>query len=75
MTSNPFLAEASNDVEDGALAASAASGDKEALEELVRRHQGWVYNIAIRMVVSPDDAADITQEALLRIVTRIAPSE
>lgn len=75
MTSNPFLAEASSDEADAVLATSAAAGNKEALEELIRRHQGWIYNIAIRMVVSPDDASDITQEALLRIVTRIAQFE
>lgn len=58
MTSNPFLAEATSDEADAVLATSAAAGNMEALEELVRRHQGWIYNIAFRMVVSPDDAAD-----------------
>ena len=74
-TANPFLAESSSDGADAALAVSAAAGNREDLEELVRRHQGWIYNIAIRMVVHPEDAADITQEALLRIVTRIAQFE
>ncbi len=66
MTPNPFTAESRRDEADAVLAASASAGDRDALEELIRRHQGWIYNIAIRMVGNPEDAADITQEALLR---------
>ena len=40
--------------------------------ELLERHQSWVYAIALRMVREPADAADLAQEALLRVVTRIS---
>ena len=43
-----------------------------ALAELLERHQSWVYAIALRMVREPADAADLSQEALLRVVTRIS---
>jgi RNA polymerase sigma factor (sigma-70 family) len=56
-------------------AQAAAAGDGAALEGLLRRHQRWVYAIAMRMVRSPDDAADLTQEALIRVVTRIGQFE
>ncbi len=42
----------------------ARSGERVALEELVRRHQAWIYNIAIRMLHHPQDAEDATQEIL-----------
>lgn len=69
---NPFRASEDRDEADAALAASASAGDRRALEELVRRHQPWIFNLAIRMILNPQDAADLTQEVLLRIVTRIA---
>ncbi|MCG7585755.1 RNA polymerase sigma factor [Photobacterium sp. OFAV2-7] len=75
MMRNPFTAEIQHDQKDASLAASAASGDKQALEKLIRRHQGWIYNLAVRMVLNPQNAQDITQEALLRIITRIAQFE
>lgn len=75
MTPNPFTSNEDDDREDTVLATKAASGDKQALDSLVRRHQAWVYNIARRMMLNPADAADVTQEALIRVVTRIAQFE
>lgn len=69
---NPFFASEDRDEADAALAASAAGGDRQALEDIIRRHQPWIFNLAIRMVLNPQEAADLTQEVLLRIVTRIA---
>jgi len=72
---NPFSADAPTDLEDRALVARARSGDREALEALVRQHQGWIYNIAIRMLYHPQDAEDATQEILLKAVTRLSSFE
>src|SRR4051812_21400050 len=69
---HPLREPAERDHEDGALAARAADGDRAALTELLERHQPWVYAIALRMVREPNDAADLAQDALLRVVTRIA---
>ncbi len=54
------------------LAAQACQGDADALETLLRRHQGWIYNIALRMLQTREDAEDATQEVLLRIATHLA---
>lgn len=35
---------------DQPLATAALQGDMNALDELVRRHQSWVFNLALRMV-------------------------
>src|SRR5262249_4338983 len=54
---------------------SRSLGDRASLEELVRRHQRWIYNIAIRMLHHPQDAEDATQEILLKAVTRLSSFE
>ncbi len=56
---------------DGDLARSAASGDRSALDMLLRRHQRWIYNLALRMLWDGNDAEDATQEILLKIATRL----
>lgn len=72
---NPFRAPNATDRDDTRLALAAAEGDRLALETLLRKHQRWVYAIAVRMMLSPVDAADVAQEALLRVVTRIGQFE
>ncbi len=57
---------------DAALVSAAQQGDRAALEELIRRYQSWVYNIALRMVWSPEEAQDITQEVLIKVVTKLS---
>jgi RNA polymerase sigma factor (sigma-70 family) len=74
-TANPLADSASTDEGDRILVARARSGDRAGLEELVRRHQGWIYNIAIRMLHHPHDAEDATQEILLKAVTRLSSFE
>lgn len=53
------------------LAAAAATGDATALETLLFRHADRVHRICRRIVPDPGDALDATQEALLRVATRI----
>ncbi len=47
------------------LVAAARKGDADAFEELVRANQKWVYNLALRLTGSPEDALDLSQEAFL----------
>lgn len=69
---SPLSASNEGDAEDGVLVQAAIEGDRLALERLVRRHQAFIYSLAQRMLYSPEDAADATQEILLRIVTNLA---
>src|SRR5262252_6851213 len=69
---NPFREVAEGDPTDAALVEKAKSGDRAALEKLVLRHQAWIYNIAIRMVFHPQDAEEVTQEVLVKAVTKIS---
>ncbi|MCR4403505.1 MAG: sigma-70 family RNA polymerase sigma factor [Firmicutes bacterium] len=40
--------------------------DVRAFEELVKRHDRKLYNVALRLTGNPDEAKDLAQEALLR---------
>ena len=52
---------------DTALISDCMKGDRNALETLVRRYERPIYNAAYRMLGNPDDAADITQIAFLKV--------
>jgi RNA polymerase sigma factor (sigma-70 family) len=69
---NPLADAAPTDTEDLELVRRAQEGGKEALETLIRRHQRWIYNIALRMVAHPQDAEDITQEILVKVITHLS---
>lgn len=53
------------------LVEAARGGDRDALEELARRHQRFIYNVALRMVWNPEDAKDVTQEVLVKVITKL----
>jgi RNA polymerase sigma factor (sigma-70 family) len=74
-TTNPLADNAPTDPEDHTLVLRARAGDRQALEELIQRHQGWIYNIAVRMLYHPQDAEDATQEILLKALTRLSSFE
>ena len=69
---NPFIEKHNPDSTDKLLVESALDGSRQALEELILRHQAWIYNIALRMVWSPQDAEDVTQEVLIKIITKLS---
>jgi len=69
---NPTSEKGHYDQKDDLLVTAALSGNQQALEELISRHQGWIHNIAVRMLWNPQDAQDTTQEILLKIVTYLS---
>jgi RNA polymerase sigma factor (sigma-70 family) len=60
---------------DDHLLAQARSGNLDALDGLVRRHQAWVFNLALRMVWRRETAEDATQEILIKAVTNLSSFE
>jgi RNA polymerase sigma-70 factor (ECF subfamily) len=51
--------------DDRRLIAECLGGRRDAYGELVSRYQARLYNAALRLVQSPDDAADVVQDAFL----------
>ncbi len=51
--------------DDRRLIAECLGGRRDAFGELVTRYQARLYNAALRLVQSPDDAADVVQDAFL----------
>ena len=51
-----------------ALVRRAQAGDRAALSELVQSQQTYVYSIAMSLMHNPADAADMTQEAFVRLM-------
>ena len=57
---------------DESLVTKSRGGDMDALDTLVRRHQSWVFNLALRMVWRREVAEDATQEILIKAVTKLS---
>src|ERR671936_1284146 len=50
------------------LVRRAQAGEREALSALVQSQQTYVYSIAMSLMHNPTDAADMTQEAFVRLL-------
>src|ERR671937_1247362 len=50
------------------LVRRAQAGDRDALSALVQSQQTYVYSIAMSLMHNPADAADMTQEAFIRLM-------
>ena len=50
----------------------AQNGDRQALTELVVSQQRYVYSVAMTIMRNPTDAADLTQDAFIRLMRAIA---
>lgn len=54
------------ELDDAALVKAAASGDRDAFDEIVARHRRNVYQVCYRFVNNHEDASDLTQDAFVR---------
>jgi len=52
--------------DDCPLVSRAQAGDTAAFEALVRRYEGWVFTLALRMVGDRGEAEDMAQEVFLK---------
>ncbi|HBE74019.1 MAG TPA: RNA polymerase subunit sigma [candidate division Zixibacteria bacterium] len=60
------------DRQEALLISRSRGGDHRAFESLVRLHQRPVYNLALRMLGSPEDAEDVLQETFLALFRSLA---
>ena len=61
----------SSEEQDLLLIQKALNGNKMALERLIKQHQDFIYNIALRLYLDPNDALDATQDVLIKVITHL----
>lgn len=54
------------------LVEQSLAGDKRALNKLIQLHQPFIYNVAWKMAHDPNDAHDLTQETLIKVITKLS---
>lgn len=69
---NPFKKDIYSDQRDLELIPLALNGDRNSLTELIKRHQQYIYNVALKMVNNVEDAEDITQDILVKIIISLS---
>ncbi|MDG1333994.1 MAG: sigma-70 family RNA polymerase sigma factor [Crocinitomicaceae bacterium] len=57
------------------LISKAKNGDRKAMEDLVRLHEPFIYNVAWKFINNEEEAKDLTQEALIKVVTKLSTFE
>src|SRR4051794_2910060 len=65
------LVSSDSDPTDRELVERALEGERNALRQLVERHQPFVYNIALKMFGQREDAQDLTQEVFVKVITSL----
>jgi len=58
-------------VPEAKLVAAVQRGDHAALGDLLTRYQDRLFNVCLRIVGNRDDAAELTQEAMLRVIEHV----
>lgn len=53
------------------LRSDALEGDKKALEVLIKNHYSFIYNVALKMTLDPNDAEDVAQEVVIKVITSL----
>ncbi len=54
------------------LISNYLAGDKRALEELIQLHQPFIYNVAWKYTNDQNEAQDLAQEVLIKIITKLS---
>ncbi len=54
------------------LVQKSLAGDKNALDQLIKLHEPFIYNVAWKYTNNPEEAKDLTQEVLIKVVTKLS---
>ncbi|MGA2071544.1 MAG: sigma-70 family RNA polymerase sigma factor [Sedimentisphaerales bacterium] len=58
-------------VEDAVLVQKWRKGDAAAIEKLVCKYQGRIYNLILKICSNPDDAAELLQDTIVKVIENI----
>ena len=68
---NP-LSRGYNESEDLTLINDAIKGNKKSLNDLIKRHEKFIYNVAWKFTNDQEEANDLTQEVLIKVITKLS---
>ena len=54
------------------LLSEALNGNKKALNGLIALHEPFIYNVAWKYTNNPEEAKDLTQEVLIKVITKLS---
>jgi RNA polymerase sigma factor (sigma-70 family) len=69
---NPLDNNNYSDHTDSVLVSEALNGSKTSLGNLISRHQPFIYNVVWKMVLNPQNAEDLTQDILIKVITKLS---
>ena len=58
-------------IDESVLVERCRRGNTAAMERLILRYQNRIYNVVLKICGNPDDAAELTQEAFVKIIESI----
>jgi RNA polymerase sigma factor (sigma-70 family) len=70
--SNNVFSSTYDTANDKQLITKALAGDKLSLHQLIECHQGYIYNVALKMLNNIQEAEDVTQEILVKTITKLS---
>ena len=68
---NPFNSSSYKNEDDLTLIQEAKLGNQKALNQLMKNHQGYIYNVSLKFFNEVDKAQDATQEVLIKILSNL----
>ena len=72
MQENQLQAQRQNvSIDEVAILARARDGDTEAMEQLILKYQGRIYNTILKICANKDDAAELTQDTFVKAIEKI----
>jgi RNA polymerase sigma-70 factor (ECF subfamily) len=66
-----YLRAESINIDDSVLVQQSQTGDTQAMERLILKYQGRIYNVILKMCGNPDDAAELAQETFVKVIESI----
>jgi RNA polymerase sigma-70 factor, ECF subfamily len=58
-------------IEDAVLVQKWQKGDTAAIEKLVCKYQGRIYNLILKICSNPDDAAELMQDTIVKVLENV----
>ncbi len=58
-------------IDDTVLVQKCQRGDSLAMEHLIVKYQARIYNVILKICANPDDAAELTQDAFVKVLENI----